>query len=229
MLFNVEQPETERWPREENIKIILWLSIKDSKTPYTLSWARILSFKSTIYSYDCTVVQKWLTERENYGLQLKRIFRLIGRQIKASCVWMYPWSLVFQRQTKYKDCGFDLSLIVSQENVKSIIKTNQLTEEICKNTEKIFMVFLLPGAHNQWNMQCYCMLHANWLNRTKNKSLIFHQLWKMETAWWFDVDDDNDDDNDRITIMINDTCNNSNNDRGNNYVDDDNSRITKSY
>ena len=29
--------------------------------------------------------------------------------------------------------------------------------------------------------------------------------------------------------MINDTCNNSNNDRGNNYVDDDNSRITKSY
>ena len=67
-------------------------------------------------------------------------------------------SLVFQRQTKYKDCGFDLSLIVSQDNVKSIIKTKQLTEEICKNTEKIFMVFLLPGAHNQLNMQCYCML-----------------------------------------------------------------------
>ena len=44
MVFNVEKQEPERWPREENIKIILWLSMKDSKTPYTLSWARILSF-----------------------------------------------------------------------------------------------------------------------------------------------------------------------------------------
>ena len=100
VLFNVEQPEPERYPHEENIKIILWLSMKDLKTPFTLPWARILSFKSTIHSYDSTVVQKWLTEQENYGLHLKRIFGLIERQIKAPCVWMYPWSFRGKQSTK---------------------------------------------------------------------------------------------------------------------------------